>query len=209
MKYSISIDNKSNNSAQAIVYQVDPNAGFGQYSLVWLSTPLVPHMTGAFSWEDDYGFVWGEMDQPRPGVIFNTSQIVGADTSNHNQITLQGGREGPQFVNQTQGPRPGALYIRNDASVPMRNVAEGIAVNGKPVYIVAAQPNMQLSFDTKPQYWIAFGQFQQGELLNPSMNAGLQSEVIYGPPTQVVFPAGVTAMKAILSANNTWSIAPG
>lgn len=209
MKYDLSIVNSSDHTAQAIIFLVDPNQAFHQYSLVWNSAMLRPGSNGKFSWQEDYGFVWGPMPELRPGAIFLAAQSVSADTSNRNQTSLSNGPQGLQLSAPVKGPRPGSLSIRSEASVPMNRVAEGITVSGRPAFIVAAQPNMQAVFDLRPQYWIAFGEFQQGEVLEPDMNESAQSKMIYGPPTEVIFPAGITAMKATLDHSDRWIIARG
>lgn len=54
---------------------------------------------------------------------------------------------------------------------------------------VQAQPNMNLIFTPHPQYWIAFGSYSPGEVLDIShMNY----------PAQVVFPPSTYSMRAPL-----------
>ena len=134
-----------------------------------------------------------------------------ADTSSSNAVTLSNARQNMRFIDQRAGSQPDNFYIHNAADVPMHAVAEGIAQNDRPAFVVAAQPNMQAQFGIDSEIWIAFGDFEQGEVLDPGLSGRAlleKSKVIYGPPTRVVFPSGVTAMNATLNADNSWTIVP-
>jgi rhizosphere induced protein len=151
------------------------------------------------------------MQDLSPGAIFRSMENLPADTSSNNAVTLSNARQNMRFIDQRAGSQTDNFYIHNAADVPMRAVAEGLAQNDRPVFVVAAQPNMQAQFGIDSEIWIAFGEFEQGEVLDPGLSGRAlleKSKVIYGPPTRVVFPSGVTAMDATLNADNSWTILP-
>ncbi len=211
MSYTLLFENKSTNSASIIVYQKDPDPSPGEYSLVWLDYRSFPGTNTQFQWDLDYGFAWGEPGNLTPGMVFHPSQIVDAQMGQTNAATLkQGAGGGLEFTDLEAGPID-SMMITNDSDVPSRTAAEGITMAGRATWVVPAQPNMRVIFDTRPQYWIAFGDFQSGEVLDSSIMfsaSDLGSKQIYGLPIQVVYPPGVFAMKATLNADNSWDISP-
>ena len=66
-------------------------------------------------------------------------------------------------------------------------------------FVTQAQPNMNLVFGTNPEYWVAFGNYQRGQVLDTQNIDAVR----------VSFPAGVFTMYATLSMNGQWMISNG
>ena len=205
VKYSLTFVNNTTNAWSACVYQTDPDINIPNVqSLAWFAEVAAPTTTVLFQWQIDYAFTWGETGPLVPGVIYSASQTWPANLTTTNQVTLTQPQspQGPYytFSNQTIGPNPGSLYISEDNTVGLGNASVGIAMSGAGVFVVEAEPNLNLIFTPHPVYWITFGMYEQGEVLNITEITNSQ---------EIAFPPGVYAMTATLNADNTWSVAQG
>ena len=203
--YSLTFINNSVNAWSACVYQTDPDINLPNVqSLAWFAEVAAPTTTVVFDWTIDYAFTWAETGPLVPGVVYDASQTWAANLTTTNQVTLTQPTtpQGPYytFANQTQGPNGGSLYITEDSTVGSQNASVGIAMSGAGVFAVNAEPNINLIFTPHPIYWITFGMFQQGEVLDIT-------EITNSAP--ISFPPGVYAMTATLNADNTWTVGQG
>ncbi len=202
--YSLVFQNNSVNAGSAAVYQTDPNIGVPNVmSLAWFSKYAMPTTNVVFQWSIDYSFVWSQTGTLKPGVVFLASQNWAADLSSSNAVTLtyqnspQGGAY--TFQNQGAGPQQGTLYITEDGTVPLNQASVGIGMSGAGSFVVQAQPNLNLTFTPHPLYWITFGNYFQGQVLDIGSITN---------PGSIQFPPGVYSMTAILNQNNSWTIQP-
>lgn len=196
--YSLAFVNNSSQTGTACVYQNDPTMGVpNAMSLAWMTRVAAPRTKLVFQWQVDYSFVWAETGALVPGVMFEASQTWPADLSTANQVTLSYMDGFYTFENQTQGPRSGSLYIVNGPSVPAGDAAVGIGMSGLPIYAVQAQPNWNLVFTPHPLYWITFGNYVQGEVMDVESISNA---------AQVIFPPGGYSMTATLNQNMSWTI---
>jgi rhizosphere induced protein len=196
--YSLVFVNGSENTWDAAVYQQDPDLGVPDVqSLAWFKKTAASTTNITFSWTVDYSFVWSETGVLVPGVKFDASQNWPADLSTQNQVTLT---KSPAytFSNQMQGPKAGTLYVNQDGTIPSKMASVGIGMSGAGVYAVQAQPNIQLTFTPHPKYWITFGQFAQGQVLDIGQ--------VTGQAASIEFPDNIYSLTAILGANNKWTV---
>jgi hypothetical protein len=193
--------NNSSNVGDVCVYQDDPDMDVQDVmSLAWLAKGAAPTTTLTFTWTIDYCFVWAEAGRLAPGLTFNATQIWEANLETTNKITFK--RIHDQiytFAEQQVGPDEGNLYILGDRTLPVREALVGIGMAGAPIYVVPAQPNSAWIFTPRPHYWITFGTFEPGEVLDVGSIAH---------KAEIVFPKGVFSMTAILHRDNTWTILP-
>ncbi len=96
-----------------------------------------------------------------------------------------------------KGPRGGSLYIMEDGRIPVGQASVGIGMSGFGTFVAPAQPNMNLIFTPNPEYWITFGTYVQGEVVDITA---------VNNPAQIKFPLNVYSMTAILNPDNTWTI---
>jgi hypothetical protein len=191
--------NNSNVPGSFMVFQ-QLEGGYQLNSLAWFARYAYPNTTLRFDWDDAaYDFVWAASGNITPGIVINASQVVPANLSAGNQISFSYDAANRTFNlhNLSSGSPAGTLAVRQDSSIPMNAVAVGIGMSGAPTVVVQGSPNMTVTFTPRPTYWVAFGTFQQGQLLD--------IETIT-QPVQVVFPPNVVSMTATLNADNTFTI---
>ena len=197
--FSIIFVNKSNNAGSATIYQNDPSLGVsGAHSLAWFSKFANPDTSAFFDWTVDYSFTWADTGVLAPGVIYRSAQTLPADltTSNQTTLTFNGGF---QFINQGAGPIAGSLQVLQDNTIPPRQGAVGIGLGERPVYAVQAQPNISLTFNPKPQYFLTFGNFLEGEVLDL---ASITNAVALD------FPSRTFSLTVTLNPDNTFTVKP-
>lgn len=198
--YRIQFTNNSTNSGSMMIFQQAPDSQSGNiYSVAWISKYVHPATSGVFQWTQDYNFIWSETGELSPGIQFSTFQNPKADLNTSNSITLTYDRA-YNFVDQKPGDQQGSLFVQMDQTIPLDQVSVGIGMGGAPTFTIQAQPNMEAVFTPHPEYWMAFGEFETGEVLNVK-------EIT--DSVQVNFPPGVFSMNVVLNADNTWSVTPG
>jgi hypothetical protein len=198
--YTLTFVNNSTNQGDVCVYQADPELGVpGVLSPAWMVKPSYPGTQTLFHWQKQYEFVWGESGGLRPGVVFVAAGSHQADVGSSNQITFDNQNGSYRFFGQRPGPDPSRLIIQVGSSVSLNKVAVGIGMSGAAIFAVQAMPNMNYVFSPHPSYWIAFGAFAPGQMLDTQT---------IRQPAQVNFPAGVFAMTAELNPDNSWNVHP-
>ncbi len=199
-QYSLIFVNDSTMTGDACVYQQDPDLGDpNAMSLAWFAKAAAPTTTVQFDWTIDYSFVWSETGELDAGVMFAASQDWPADLSTTNQVQFTNSGGAYTFQNQMAGPQGGTLYISQDGSIPSNQASVGIGMGGSGTFAVQAQPNVTAMFTPHPEYWITFGTFSQGEVLDI---ATITSAAV------IDFPANTYSMTATLGADNTWTVVP-
>jgi hypothetical protein len=195
--YTVNFVNNSSNSGNVMLFQTDENMEKdGVMSLAWFSKYAHPKTNVKFTWTIDYSFVWGETGELIPGVMFDASQVVSAGLDNDNRITFGFEKNGYRFKDQQKGPG-GQLTIIEDKSIPLKKAAVGIGMSGAGTFVKQAQPNLNLTFTPKPKYWIAFGNYETGQILN-IQEVTNSAEIKFGP--------NLYSIRAVLNPDNSWTI---
>jgi hypothetical protein len=202
--YALTFVNNSSNAWSACVYQTDPDINLPNVqSLAWFAEVAAPTTNLVFDWQINYAFTWAETGALIPGVVYKASQTWAADLTSTNQVNFKQPQsaQGPYYTleNQRQGPNGGSLYITEDHTVGLGQASIGVAMSGAGVFAVEAEPNLNLIFTPHPIYWITFGQFVQGQVMDIT-------EVTNSAAIQ--FPPGVYNMTATLNLDNTWTVGP-
>jgi len=199
-QYELIFINNSSNIGDSCVYQHDPDMDeYDVMSLAWFSKGSTPTTTVSFQWTIDYCFVWDEVGELVPGVIFEASQMWDADPTRNNCVTLThlGDPNAYTFEDLEMCGEEGNLYIHGSRSLPVKEAAVGIGMAGAPYAVRPAQPNWEWVYTPKPMYWITFGSFEPGEVLD------IESISTKKP---IHFERGVYSMTAILNWDNTWTV---
>lgn len=198
-QYSLTVYNKSTNSGHMVVYQTDPQQGTVSdlFSLAWFSKSCHPDTNVRFTWTIDYDFVWSETGEVRPGVLFVASQTRRTDPSNTavNGVTLNYRDGAYLFEDPIKDTAMGKLGIYGSGAVPLKKAAVGVGMSGAGTFVQPAQPNMNMLYTPHPEYWVCFGNYQEGEVMdiNTVTNA-----------YNVKFAANEYSRIVTLQQDNTW-----
>jgi len=193
--YSITITNQSAHSDYLMVFQQDPGSlAPDAMALAWFSKFSNPGSTDLFSWQITWGFSWADTGTLAAGATFAVSQQTSA--SNGNQITLSN-NGAYEFVDQTDGPDANLFYIVEDGSIPVdASGSVGITMYGNTVYAVQATPNTNLTFTPHPQYFLAYGNYTPGLVLDLSA---------VNKPLPLTYEAGIYSLAVTLNPDDSWS----
>lgn len=196
--YTVIFKNNSVNFGSVCLYQSDPTLTTDVMSLAWLTKPAHPTTTVELTWNIDYSFVWSETGELIPGVVFKAYQTWAADLRDNNKVRFSYKNGAFTFEGLGRG-NSGELLIEGDYTLPLNQASVGIGMSGAGTFVSQAQPNINFFYQPHPKYWITFGTFEQGEVLDTTKITN---------KAEIIFPANIYTMVATLNQDNTWTIAP-
>jgi len=197
-KYSVTVVNNSVNTGAICIYQTSPDITEPKVmSLAWFSKVAHPKTQVSFDWSIDYSFVWDETGLLIPGVTFDASQSLPTDLSSKNMVTLDYSEGAFVFENQTKGAKNGTMYITCDGNLPLNVASVGIGMSGAGTFVVQAQPNINLNFTPHPTYWVTFGNYTPGQVLDIGEITNKQ---------KLEFGANIYNLDVVLNRDNTWTV---
>lgn len=168
-QYSLTCINESQLPGSFVVFQ-KPAASTVPgtiYPLAWLARPVHPTMQTTFEWTLDFNFVWSETGVLVPGITFLASQVIAADPTGQNMVELTVDSYGATyFSGPNDGGEAGRLTVRQLANVVPNRTAVGIGMSGAGTCAVQAAPNITAVFTPHPNYWVTFGNFEQGQVID-------------------------------------------
>ncbi|WP_432726770.1 hypothetical protein [Variovorax sp. W6] len=197
MIYSVTVNNHASHSAYFMVFQNDPTQlAPNALSLAWFARFSNPGPTSRvkFQWSVDVGFAWAETGDLQPGVQFTPTETYEPSGSN-NKITLDCNRT-YQFMNPARGPEQSRLYLAQSTAIPAKSAAAvGVTMGGSTVYAVQARSGQNLTFSPHPKYFIAYGDYEEGDVIDVSA---------INNPLELPYPPGVYALTTTLNADGSW-----
>jgi hypothetical protein len=206
--YSLTVENRSLRSGNICVYATSPDSKKihrDLLSLAWFSKAAHPKTDVRFEWDLDFSFVWSQTGELFPGIRFVASEIESAEPGNikKEKICFDNEDDAYRFkASRRANESPtGNLCIATSATVPNNDAAIGIGISGKPALVVAATPNYTFTFIPHLRYWLAFGTFTEGEVLD--LNA-MTSEI-----HEITFPSNVYNKIVRLNERNLWEEVDG
>lgn len=192
-RYSVKFVNKSGRSGNVAIFR-DPGDMPNEppLPLAWLWSDA-KNGSAQLEWTDDLNFVWGKFTGPYsrllPGETFSAAQVLPADLSRSNQITLTYYDGRLQLRDQRTGPKAGSLFVTIDGTVPAGQGAVGIGMSGLASLVADAKPSYNMVFTPTAKVWIVFGDIQKGEALDYFELRGRR---------QLEFPPNATSLNAVL-----------
>lgn len=197
--YALTVRNDSKNYGNICLYQTMPDQPDNLLTLAWLCKAAHPGTEVEFLWTTDYNFVWSDQGILKPGVRFKASQTIEADPSviTKNTIGFTKEYDAYKFVETDKSTRTGRLGIYTDQTIPHGEASIGIGMSGNGTFAVTATPNYNFIFLPHPRYWLAFGTYKTGEV----MDIESMSNVI-----EVDFDPDVYEKTVTLKSDNSWKI---
>jgi len=196
--YSVVITNHSSHPDYFMLFQNDPGSwDKNAMAVAWFakySNPS-PNATVKFSWTIDWAFSWAETGELKPGIQFEASDSVKTSpTTNQITLTYNGAYD---FANQQAGADPARLYLREDGSIPLNSLASvGVTMSGSTVYATQARPNQNLTFSPHPTYFLAYGNYAPGDVIDVST---------VNNPLELPYETGVYSLSCTLNKDDSWS----
>jgi len=196
--YTLNVKNNSTQTGSFCIFQEAPDVNIpGITTLAWLAKPAHPTSLLEFQWGLDYSFVWAKTTNLEPGTIVKTSQAWDANLSTMNHVDFDFSDGAYTFSDPSQGDYEGNLYIDQTKRVMSNDASVGIGMSGKGSFLVPSQPNMKVIMTPKPTYWLVFGNFEEGEILDTTEVTENAVKLQY---------KGTNTMNVELTGNNTWKI---
>ena len=161
-QYTLTVTNNSTQKGDFCIFQEQPDSNAqGVITLAWLAKPAHPSTSLEFEWDLEYSFAWANTTDLKPGTIVKTSQEWDANVSSLNKVKFDSDNGTYTLNDQVQGTRESNLNVKKDKQAEV-----SVGISGKGAFIVPSQPNMNIVMTPKPTYWIVFGDFQEGEILD-------------------------------------------
>lgn len=203
--YSLTVTDHAFMPGTFCVYTTCPDPAVAQLdlrSLAWFTKQANPETTLEFDWSLDYSFVWCETGELDYGVRFRASQDFPADPQKPGltKVFLDKSNDAYGFTENAPSdkqPPAGTLGIYTGANIPHNKVSLGIGLGGSPALVTSASSNLGYTFIPKIKYWIAFGSFVKGEVLDLNTMTVVQ---------EISFPLNVYDIEVVLNEDNTWTV---
>ena len=198
---SLTCENKSQMSGSFAVFQKPPpmTVPGNVFSLAWFARPTAPSSRVTFSWTLDYSFVWSETGVLQPGINFAAWQNLPADPNGQNIVQLTQDNYGATtFANPNGSGALGSLTVQQLTNVVPNRTSVGIGMAGSGTFAVQAAPNMTAVFTPHPNYWVIFGNYQTGDVMDIE---DVSSAV------EVTFGGALATRTATLSLGNVITVA--
>lgn len=200
-QYSLLFVNNSTVEGNVCVYQRDPGQSkdVNLYSLAWFTQGVRPGNQAQFYWEINYSYVWSQTGVLKPGITFLAQGFVKTDPGNEhiNSIGFNKNEYGYSFVPTSKTTPEGMMGLYTDASVPNDEASVGVAMSGSGTFAYAAKTNMTYTFQPHPEYWITFGDYHKGQV----MDVNIATET-----AKIAYPKNIYAMTATLNEDNTFTV---
>lgn len=194
--YSLTCLNNSQLHGSFAVFQKAPpmTVPGNVFSLAWFARPAAPGSRVTFTWNLDYSFVWSETGLLQPGINFSATQVIPADPNGQNLVQLTQDSVGATtFANPSAAGALGSLTVQQLSNVAPSRTSVGIGMAGSGTFAVQAAPNMTAVFTPHPNYWVMFGNFETGDVIDIEDVTGAV-EATYG--------GALTSRTAALGLNN-------
>ena len=197
-QYSLTCINNSSLVGSFAVFQKPPSGPGKVFALAWHAMPAAPHTQVTFEWTLDLSFMWSHTGVLKPGVVFHPSQVVAAHPESHNFIRLATDAHGKTHFTPAHSHGPvGSFTIEQGPNVKPGH-AVGVGMSGSGMFAIQAVPNTTAGFTPHPEYWIIFGQYVPGQVLD----IGSITNTV-----EVTYPDSIASRTVTLQPDNTLTVA--
>ncbi len=195
--YKLTVNLEATITGDICIFQGLPDTNVSNVlTLAWLSKRAHPGTKVEFNWNTEYNFNWGVNGRIGSKATFVASQVVPANFDTQDQISFDHKDGAYYFFDQTQSlTTEENLSIVQGSNVRSNQAYVGIGMSGAGGFVVPSQPNMKVIFKPKPTYYLVFGNFTQGQVVDVAQLTN---------PCEVMF-YGTTEKTMTLNSNNNWS----
>ena len=130
--------------------------------------------------------------------MFASSQSWDCDPYLKNSVDFNKSGNAYTFNNLQQNHEGdgGTLYINQLGGVVPKESHVGVGMSGSGTFLVPSQPNMKLMFRPKPTYYLVFGNFVQGQVMDITALTNVY-KLEYG--------GSINSISVSLNKDNMWS----
>lgn len=200
--YQLTVVNESDLDYPAftVFASVPGQPGPSPFCPAWLTRRVGRGDRYVFRWSLDWGFAAGP-GQLMPGLMWSPAATLPADPATAAGSAAELSYAGGAYDLQPAHGQPTGdqLTVQSDAAVPRESLV-GVTLGGAPVAVVAALPMERLTFTLHPSWYVGAGEYERGQLIDPSTVGQLQA---------LDFVGGNTSLVATLHADETWTVQPG
>jgi hypothetical protein len=199
--YSLTVINNSELPRPTIaVFAVLPaDSSYDTLALAWLTQPINHGNKYTFTWEIVWGFCWGATGT-NPGDQWIGSGQQPADPTSEALCAVDFSYNGDfLFIPSATKPTGNHLYIQDDSSIPLPSTqpsSVGVTLNGSPVCVTNAGPNLKQTFTLHPTYFIDAGNYVPEQMVDGDSVTTFEA---------IRYTEGNTALTVTLNRDNTWT----
>lgn len=197
--YTLTFQNNSEQSGDICIFQESPDLNTSDVlSLAWFAKHAKSNNQLEFSWNIDYSFVWNCHGEITSGSTFRTPQMASKNSISDNTVPLLEKNSVYQLKSHTiKKADNSSLHITSNNSVSSSEPPVGIAMSGSSAFLLKPKPNTNIHLAPPKKYWISFGKFKQGQIIDRSKVTHLK---------EIVFPPNVNNLSIKLNSDKTWSV---
>jgi hypothetical protein len=206
-QYSLTVVNKSElaqNSPTFSVMAELPQAQNGEaFSTAWLTQVIHPGNSYTFYWDVQWGLAWSASGT-RKDYTWTANGHIAADPTSASKCGAQFDYTSGDFELKPATHVPASdhdeLFVNDTGAVPKPSVQPSsiaVTLDGQPVCVVDAGPNVQHQFTLHPTYYIIAGSYKHTQMVD-ALSLTQQAVLTYGN--------GVADLTAILDDQNIWHV---
>jgi hypothetical protein len=205
-QYSLYLHNRSTKPGYFCIYATGANtqqAQGGTNYRAWAAHPANPNGDVEFKWLLNYSFSWNRTDVLSGDISYTASGHIPADPNDPktNKAYLDINDYGYELTSgddRANAPIQGSMAITTSANIPLNDVSIGIGIDGDPIMAVPAIPNYTFTFFPVFKYWIAFGDYKKGQVLDLN-NMGIVQELDFKNHHK---------LEVTVDVSNNWTVKP-
>ncbi len=173
-EYTIVFKNESGQSGVAMVYQLPPDTSMSNvFAVAWQTTNVSadPTRDTTFSWSEEYSVSWSQSGGISTGAIYSYATSIDVDLSEGAGATLDLGSGSLEPSGQGGGIQPGALQVSVSGGNSGQIATVGVGIDGTTGLVVSIPTGAEWTYEPTSTYYIAFGHFIEGMVLNVALIA--------------------------------------
>lgn len=197
--YKLTCKNESESDGTFCVYQTMPDQDDDIYSLAWFTKAVNSGTNVDFEWMIKFCVSWSQTGHLKPGVRYSASQTLDADPSNTNNNSFEFLKKNNAyaFENSSIATSAGDIGIHCSGNIPNKDASIGVGMNGKTAFATSALMNNHFIFIPKVRYWLIFGKYQIGEVMD--LNRATDA-------VEIKFKPNVYEITATLGDDYKWTL---
>jgi hypothetical protein len=198
--YRLVCINESGIDQYVYIYQRLNAQPYEIYSLVWLASPVKLRNGArmAFSWTNEFSFVYNNLPFLSQGIICYTENGVPCSLNDDNYTVFDIENNRPYFSASIKDEEIHDLAIKVSPRIQKNKYSIGVSRSGSALFMQQALPDSTAIYNLLPSFWIAAAdRISQGEVISNYYSQGRNFS----------FPPNVHIMYATLQRSKEWNVA--